>query len=66
VNLFQFNLSSVDNRSRSFLFGDRIWVEVGRFGYSFNRFGKSMGGWIPKPKSDAEWQEWMEKLKPRP
>jgi hypothetical protein len=66
VNLFQFILSLTE-RGQPFTlvsFGDRIWVEVGRFGYCFNRFGKSMGGWIHKPESDAEWNEWMRLLRP--
>jgi len=48
VNLFQFILSLTE-RGQPFTlvsFGDRIWVQVGRFGYCFNRFGKSMGGWM--------------------
>jgi hypothetical protein len=68
VNLFQFILTLTE-RGQPFTlvsFGDRRHVETGRHCYIFSRMGKSMGGWIHKPESDAEWQEWMERLKPRP
>jgi len=26
------------------------------------RFGKSMGGWIHKPESNAEWKDWQKLL----
>jgi len=66
VNLLQFVLSLLE-RGESFTllsFGDRHYVEIGRHCYIFSRLGKSMGGWIHKPKSDAEWQVWFERLKP--
>jgi hypothetical protein len=44
-------------------FGDRVWVEVGAFGYCFNRFGKSMGGWIHAPESERDWGEWQKLLR---
>ncbi|MGB9434639.1 MAG: hypothetical protein WBQ89_20510 [Candidatus Acidiferrum sp.] len=66
MNLLQFVLKLMESGREFTLlsFGDRIWVEVARFGYCFNRFGKSMGGWIHKPESDAEWDDWMKLLIP--
>ncbi len=45
-----------------FSFGDRHYVEVGKYGHCFSRFGKSMGGWIHKPESDADWKDWQKLL----
>jgi hypothetical protein len=64
VNLFQFVLSLLE-RGESFTllsFGDRHYVEIGRPCYIFSRLGKSMGGLIRKPASDAEWKEWQKLL----
>jgi len=61
VNLFQFVFKLMESGREFTLlsFGDRHYVEVGRFAYCFNRFGKSMGGWIHKPENNAEWNDWI-------
>lgn len=36
------------------------YIEVGRFGYRFNKRGKSRGGWIRNWAEDreSEWEQW--------
>ena len=60
MNLFQFILKLMERGQQFTLlsFGDRHYVEIGRFCYIFSRFGKPMGGWIHKPESAAEWDDW--------
>ena len=64
MNMFQFVLKLMGSGREFTLlsFGDRYYVEVGRYGYCFSRFGKSMGGWIHQPESNSEWNEWREFL----
>ena len=64
MNLLQFILSLTERGQEFTLvsFGDRIWVEVGKYGYVFNRFGKSMGGWVYRPESDEDWDGWQRLL----
>lgn len=64
MNLFQVILKLLESGQTFTLlsFGDRHYIEVGRYGYVFSRMGKSMGGWIDNPTSDAEWNDWKRLL----
>jgi hypothetical protein len=64
VNMFQFVLKLMGSGREFTLlsFGDRYYVEIGRYGCCFSPFGKSMGGWIHEPESDSEWNEWHKLL----
>jgi hypothetical protein len=42
-----------------------VYVEIGRFGYRFNRQGKLSGGWIYNCGKDweAQWEKWAALLR---
>ena len=61
-NQFVLKLMETGREFTLLSFGYRHYVEVGKYGYCFSRFGKSMGGWIHTSESDAEWKDWQKLL----